>query len=82
MKDNIKKILMALVCTIALCSCTTQVREEKVVSTDTKKIEIIGDWYCLRCELVDVTIDNETHQYIIGDHKICHWEGCKYCKKH
>lgn len=46
---------------------------------------IIGNGMYYDISLVDVCFDDETHQYVLYEHRyggsFSHWEGCKYCKQ-
>lgn len=82
MKKNIVIIMcIAACCLFTGCEPMAKPTPEEIRAKHSK-------WVEERCELIDITFNGETHEYVKyldggGDHQygsLTHWAGCKYCK--
>lgn len=72
-----KKLFYIICAVLFLTSCDKNKNDNGALITD--------NGVCYSLELVDVCLNNETHQYVLYKHRyggsFSHWEGCKYCKQ-
>lgn len=72
-----KKLIIALFSLVMLTSC--------VAESEQQKKEKIREAYQEKSELVELSFNGETHEFVIFRYSeyrngIAHWPGCKYCK--
>lgn len=77
-----KKLILGFVACCFMVACGPKPTPEAIRARH-------SEWVKERCELIDITFNGETHEYVryldgYSDNQygsLTHWAGCKFCKE-
>jgi len=75
-----KKLILLVMMLMLASSC-----EYENPRNPDSSVECKEEFVARHCSLIDLTFEEETHQYVffmVGyEGSVSHWAGCKYCKQ-